>query len=213
MLSERLGQWNFWVMFIGFNLGFFPMHIAGLLGMPRRIFTYAPGLGWDTVNLVSTIGAYLFAVGILLFLINVVWSRSRGAVAGANPWNAPTLEWSMSSPPPPYNFAVIPTIRSRLPLWEAQLHPDVPVRSELNTGPALDQGRQTLETSALDAEPLAVLTMPEDSLWPLAVALTLTGLFCGLLVSSSALIIVTIVLLICCVTGWLWPGQPQGAPT
>jgi cytochrome c oxidase subunit I len=118
MLNEPLGWWNFWVMLLGFNLAFFPMHISGLLGMPRRYYTYEPGLGWDTYNMLSTIGAFLFATGILLFIINWLWSMRYGAEAGDNPWDANTLEWATSSPPPPYNFRVIPTVRSRDPLWD-----------------------------------------------------------------------------------------------
>jgi heme/copper-type cytochrome/quinol oxidase subunit 1 len=85
-------------MFVGFNLGFFPMHISGLMGMPRRVYTYPAGLGWDTLNLITTVGAFLFAVGIGIFLVNVFISRHRGKPAGANPWDAPTLEWSVPSP-------------------------------------------------------------------------------------------------------------------
>ena len=121
MMDERLGRWNFWTMFIGFNLGFFPMHISGLLGMPRRIYTYAEGMGWDWVNLITTLGSFLFGIGVLIFVWNVVKSLKRGAPAGDNPWDAPTLEWATSSPPPPYNFAVIPIVASRHPLWEDRL--------------------------------------------------------------------------------------------
>ncbi|MBV9758225.1 MAG: cbb3-type cytochrome c oxidase subunit I, partial [Alphaproteobacteria bacterium] len=121
MLSERLGKWNFWLMFIGFNLGFFPMHIVGLLGMPRRIYTYPAGFGWHALNLIITVGAFLLALGILLFLVNVVVSLRRGGIAGPNPWDAPSLEWATPSPPPPYNFAVIPSVASRHPLWEKRL--------------------------------------------------------------------------------------------
>ena len=108
-------------MFIGFNAGFFPMHIAGLLGMPRRIYTYPSRMGWDEVNLITTVGSFIFAVGVLIFLVNVVLSLKRGVRAGANPWDAPTLEWAVSSPPPAYNFATIPTIASRHPLWEGRI--------------------------------------------------------------------------------------------
>ena len=121
MLDERLGRWNFWVMFIGFNLGFFPMHISGLLGMPRRVYTYAPNMGWDTLNLITTVGSFLFAIGVLLLLINVAISWRRGEAAGPNPWDAATLEWLTPSPPPSYNFTVIPTVASRYPLWEDRL--------------------------------------------------------------------------------------------
>jgi heme/copper-type cytochrome/quinol oxidase subunit 1 len=118
LMSERIGRWNFWTMFLGFNIGFFPMHIVGLMGMPRRIYTYAPGLGWDTINLITTLGAFAFAIGVLLFLINVFLSARSGKPAGPNPWDAPTLEWSVPSPAPAYNFAVIPVVASRHPLWE-----------------------------------------------------------------------------------------------
>ena len=166
MLDERLGRWNFWTLFIGFNLGFFPMHITGLMGMPRRIYTYPAGVGWDTLNLITTVGSFLFAAGILLLIINIVVSLRRGRVAGPNPWDAPTLEWSVPSPPPPYNFAVIPIIASREPLWEDRLQ-EQEDRSSLNTGLVLDHGREALATTALDAEPDVILKMPEDTPLPL----------------------------------------------
>ncbi len=119
MLDERLGKWTFWTMFIGFNLAFFPMHILGLMGMARRIYTYPPELGFGGYNLLISIGAFIFATGVLMLLINVVRSLQSGDRASANPWDAPTLEWSVASPPPPYNFATIPVIASRHPLWEA----------------------------------------------------------------------------------------------
>jgi cytochrome c oxidase subunit I len=207
MLSERLGRWNFWTMFIGFNLGFFPMHIAGLLGMPRRIYTYPAGLGWDTVNLVTTLGAYVFAVGIVLFLVNVAWSLRRGPAAGPNPWDAPTLEWTTASPPPPYNFAVLPTVASRDPLWEDRLQ-EGPERSVIDRGPTLDEGRETLGVTPLDAEPSEVLTMPEDSLYPFLLALSLLATFYGLLTGTWALAIAGGALVAVTTIGWLWPASP-----
>ena len=104
LLSEKIGRWNFWLMFIGFNLGFFPMHISGLLGMPRRVYTYPENMGWDTLNLITTLGSYLFAIGFLLLIVNVIISLRRGPIAGPNPWDADSLEWATPSPPPPYNF-------------------------------------------------------------------------------------------------------------
>ena len=115
-LREGPGKWHFWLMLFGMNLTFFPMHFSGLLGMPRRIYTYGADLGLDTFNLISTIGALLTGVGLLVFMYNVWASRSQPA-AGKNPWNAATLEWAIASPPPVYNFAVLPTVSSRLPLW------------------------------------------------------------------------------------------------
>ena len=203
MLSERLGRWNFWVMFVGFNVGFFPMHIAGLLGMPRRIYTYPSGMGWDASNLISTLGAYLFAVGVLLFIVNFFWSLRNGETAGNNPWDAASLEWSVSSPPPQYNFAVIPTVRSRDPLWEDRL--GIPARSSLDTGPVLDVGRETTSTRPLDANDVRVLHMPEDSLWPLIVALALLVLFYGLLLRGWWIALAGAIVLFIAISGWLWP--------
>ena len=134
LLSERIGRWNFWLMFIGFNVGFFPMHILGLMGMPRRVYTYPEGLGWGTNNLIITIGAYVLAFGFLLFVWNVIVSLRSGRVAGPNPWDGDLLEWATPSPPPPFNFVVIPTIASRSPLWEDRLN-ESDLRSSLDRGP------------------------------------------------------------------------------
>jgi heme/copper-type cytochrome/quinol oxidase subunit 1 len=120
MLDEQLGRWNFWTMFLGFNLAFLPMHLTGLLGMPRRVYTYNDYPGWGALNLITTAGSFVFAVGVLIFFANVLKSMRTGGQATANPWDAPTLEWSVPSPPPPYNFAVVPTVASRHPLWEAR---------------------------------------------------------------------------------------------
>jgi len=206
MLSERLGKWNFWVMFLSFNLGFFPMHISGLLGMPRRIFTYPAGVGWDTVNLITSIGSYIFAIGVLLFVINFFWSLFNGPPAGDNPWDASSLEWATSSPPPPYNFEVIPTIGSRDPLWEERL--GMGRRSSLRRGPTLaGSGKETLQTSTLDGEPVAILRMPEDSIWPFIVSLALLAAFYGLVTSVWGLALAGGVLTLVGVHGWLWPSR------
>jgi len=125
MLSEGLGKLHFWLFLIGFHLTFDFMHIPGILGMPRRIYTYEPGRGWDFWNLLVTIGVVFQAAGVLVFAFNLVWSYFRGKVAGRDPWDAWTLEWSASSPPPVYNYAAIPTVRSRRPLWDLK-HPEDP---------------------------------------------------------------------------------------
>jgi cytochrome c oxidase subunit I len=125
MLSETLGRWNFWLLVIGFNLTFVTLHFAGILGMPRRIYTYPADRGWELVNLVATLGVPLQAAAVLLFLINVVISLRRGKPAGDDPWDAWTLEWTTTSPPPPYNFETPPEVRSRRPLWDLK-HPDDP---------------------------------------------------------------------------------------
>ena len=125
MLSERLAQWQFWLLFFGFILTFGPMHIAGMLGMPRRIYTYEPGRGWDLCNQITTLGAFLQAPSYAIFVWNIIWSYFYGPVAGDDPWDGWTLEWSATSPPPSYNFETIPIVHSRRPLWDRK-HPDDP---------------------------------------------------------------------------------------
>jgi cytochrome c oxidase subunit I len=125
MLSERLARWQFWFLYVGFILTFGPMHIAGMVGMPRRIFTYEPDRGWELWNQLATLGAVIQAVSYLIFAVNMVVSLRYGRVAGNDPWDAWTLEWSTTSPPPSYNFDEIPTVHSRRPLWDLK-HPDDP---------------------------------------------------------------------------------------
>jgi cytochrome c oxidase subunit 1 len=125
MLNEKLAKWHFWLFVIGFHLTFDFMHIPGLLGMPRRIYTYEPGRGWDVWNFIVGIGAAVQGIAILIFVWNLIWSSRRGARAGNDPWDAWTLEWSMSSPPPAYNFAKLPVVKSRRPLWDLK-HPEDP---------------------------------------------------------------------------------------
>jgi heme/copper-type cytochrome/quinol oxidase subunit 1 len=213
MMDERLGKTSFWLMFVGAIAGFFPMHIVGLLGMPRRIYTYPPHLGWDGWNLVETIGVYIFALGVVAFIVNVIWSLRRGEAAGPNPWDAPTLEWSTSSPPPPYNFAVIPTVRSRHPLWEDRLREEGEA-SSIDRGLALDRdGRRTVATTPLDSEPFGVFQMPSDSIWPLSVAVSLLILFFGLLGHRTwGLAIAGAVLLLFSAIGWMWPTTTTPNP-
>jgi cytochrome c oxidase subunit 1/cytochrome c oxidase subunit I+III len=175
MLDERLGQASFWLVFVGFNLAFFPMHVSGLLGMPRRVYTYPADMGWDAYNLLSSIGALVLVLGILAIVVNVAFGLVHGAPAGADPWGANTLEWSTGSPPPAYNFARIPVVRSADPGWDGLSGP-----SDL----VLPEGHQTPATLPLDADPAAALEMPSESLVPLAaavsIALVCVGLIAGL---------------------------------
>jgi cytochrome c oxidase subunit 1 len=122
LLSETLGKWHFWLTFVGMNLAFLPMHFSGLLGMPRRIYTYGPELGVTRLNEISTAGAFLIGISVLVFLVNLWWTRKRGEPAGNDPWQGATLEWAIPSPPPVYNFTVIPRVESRLPLWVTEHH-------------------------------------------------------------------------------------------
>ncbi len=125
MLSETFGKWHFWLLVIGFHLTFDPQHFAGLLGMPRRIYTYAPGRGWEGYNLVSSIGAAVQGLAILFFVVNIIVSLRNGRVAGNDPWDAWSLEWATTSPPAEYNFETLPEVRSTRPLWDLK-HPEDP---------------------------------------------------------------------------------------
>jgi cytochrome c oxidase subunit 1 len=125
MLNETLGKWHFWLLVIGFHLTFDPQHFAGLLGMPRRIYTYAAGRGWEGYNLASSIGAGVQGLAVLIFAVNVIISLRRGRVAGNDPWDAWSLEWATTSPPAEYNFETPPEVRSTRPLWDLK-HPEDP---------------------------------------------------------------------------------------
>jgi cytochrome c oxidase subunit I len=205
LLDEKLGRWNFWIMFIGFNAAFLPMHLSGLMGMPRRIYTYGPDMGWTTLNLITTLGSFVFAAGVLLLFVNIVRSWSRGHLASANPWDAPTLEWSVPSPPPPYNFAVIPTVASRHPLWEGRLPANA--RSVLDQGMLLDTGKETIGTSALDAQPDMILEMPEDSFAPVLLTLGIAGVFTGLIMKAWPVTAGCTAIIAAALLWWLWPRR------
>jgi cytochrome c oxidase subunit 1 len=175
LLHEGLGKWHFWLTFLALNVTFFPMHFSGLLGQPRRTFTYAEGLGLETYNLISTIGALIFIIAFVPLVANLVYAWRRGHPAGANPWDAATLEWTMSSPPPHYNFAVIPEVEARDPLW---------VRYERETSPGEEVGARPM----LQPEhPPAPVHMPSPSFWPLVMSVGLLiatiGFLTGLAVS------------------------------
>jgi cytochrome c oxidase subunit I+III len=205
LLSERLGKWNFWTMFIGFNVAFFPMHLTGFAGMPRRVYTYLPEYGWDMLNLISTVGAFLFAAGVLLYLLNAAISGRSGARASNNPWDAGTLEWSISSPPPQYNFRALPTVRSREPLWD-EPEGELPERVTLGA----DGHRETLGTSLLDAEPDQRAWLPGPSIWPLFAALAVGFTFIGTIVTLWS-VPIGIVLTFVALAGWHWPRKEMPA--
>jgi cytochrome c oxidase subunit I+III len=198
MLDERLGKWNFWLTIIGFNVAFFPMHISGLLGMPRRVYTYLPGLGWDIYNFISTIGAYILGVGLLVLLINVIQSLMREADAPDNPWGAGGLEWATTSPPLPYNFDALPVVASRYPLWDT---PEATQAYEL-PGP-LDR-RETLGSTALDAEPEMRVLLPSPTWVPFLLALAIAWLLLSTLVGLK-LVIVWAVVCMLLIGVWHWP--------
>jgi cytochrome c oxidase subunit I+III len=174
MYHEGLAVTSFFLTFAGTAVTFFPMHIVGLLGMTRRVYTYDEGLGWDSYNLVESIGGFVIAAGLLLILVNILWSARRGAPAGSDPFNGGTLEWTIPSPPPAYNFAVIPTVTSAYPNWDDRGKPGQMI---------LDESHQTPASTVNDAELSEVLEMPEESPWPILVALPVTIAFAFLLTS------------------------------
>ena len=207
-LHEGLGRWNFWTMFVFFNVAFFPMHVVGLLGMPRRVFTYAPGLGWEPYNLVSTVGAFGFAIGVSLFLINVVWSRFAGAPAGADPWEADTLEWTEPSPPREAQFPRLPVVRGRHPLWEQDTLAPVTEATARQLEP-LDEAPGTwrggLVVTTLEARPLAIVHLPGETLMPFVLSVGFTLLFAAALLDSLVLTLGGVVVSGAALVGWFWP--------
>jgi cytochrome c oxidase subunit I len=170
-LSEKLGNWHFWISFIGMNLTFFPMHFSGLLGMPRRYYQYDAGQGLELFNMLSTIGTGILMVGTLFGLINVIKCWKSGETASSNPWGAATLEWTIPSPPPDYNFAELPQVKSRYPLWNMK------EGAELvhETTAAEEKGRKIPTSQELG------IVMPNPSIWPLITSFGIVFMFCGLL--------------------------------
>lgn len=202
LMSERLGKCSFALIFIGTNLTFFPMHQLGLEGMPRRIYTYLGDMGWGDLNFAITLAAFVLAAGFLLTLINAVISRTRGAEAGDNPWQAETLEWAATSPPQNYNFRHLPVVHSRNPLWD---EPDL-ARRQYVKGLRADR-RELLVTTLLEARPQSVLIMPGPSIWPFLLALVVGFGFLGFMFQPW-LFVVGFALSFFAIVGWLWPRKP-----
>jgi cytochrome c oxidase subunit 1 len=201
LLSERLGRWNFWMLFAGFNITFFPMHIVGLQGMPRRVYTYPAAMGWTTANLISSAGAVLLVAGGVMLVLNVIRSLRAGEIAGDNPWGADTLEWATTSPPPVYNFLQIPIVEGRHALWDRS--PEAPVviglRSDI---------REVLVTDVMDADPAHRAAMPVPTIWPFLAALATTGLFVGSVFTPWAIVYGALPVFIT-LTGWFWPKKGE----
>jgi cytochrome c oxidase subunit I len=212
MYHERAGQLSFWLAFGGTALTFMPMHIVGLLGMPRRQYTYPSALGWESSNLLATLGSYLLGAGLLLVVANLAYSLFRGPRAGRDPFNGATLEWAAESPPKPYNFTVIPTISSPYPMWDEQDRKEDERRVERGEL-LLTKGHETPATTVVDGELDEVLDMPSDSPWPvllaaavgLAFVFLLTGHWTTALVFGGAAAAV--------LGAWHWrEGGAEGTP-
>jgi cytochrome c oxidase subunit 1 len=199
LLSERLGVIAFALIVGGFNLGFFPMHILGLWGMPRRVYTYPAAMGWGNLNMLASIGAGIAVLGGLVFVANALWSLWRGRTAGDDPWGGPTLEWATTSPPPPHNFDLTPAVDSITPLWEAE--------RTAYEGLALDK-RELLVTSVVEAEPLYRQNSVGPSLWPLVAALAVSVLFVGSIFTPWALVWGAVPVAIA-LTFWFWPTRER----
>jgi cytochrome c oxidase subunit 1/cytochrome c oxidase subunit I+III len=192
MYFERPGQISFWIIFIGTNLLFFPMHIVGLLGMPRRVYTYPGDMGWTSYNVVESIGGYLTALGIIVLFANLVWSYLRAPLAGPDPWHGPTLEWTIPSPPPEYNFATIPTVTSAYANWQD----DVPQSI------ALDVGHKQHVSSLVDGYTAEIVDMPHSSPWPIVLALCLSLMFALLVVQKYVYASIFLVLVGLTLVAW-----------
>jgi cytochrome c oxidase subunit 1 len=195
MPDRRLGIWTFALFLVGFHMTFFPLHVLGLRGMPRRVYTYPTGFGWHGLNVLATCGAGLLGTAVLLMVVNAIRSARAGARAPMNPWNAETLEWAVASPPPPYDFASIPIVGSRSPLWEGGLGRVTGMQ---------DDCPEVLVTHAVDAEPSHREELPKASIWPFVVAITITIGFIGS-VFSPIWIPIGALLSIPGAIGWYWP--------
>jgi len=201
MMSERLGKITFWMIFLGFQLAFFPMHIAGINGMPRRVYTYPAGMGLELPNLLASIGSMIVAAAVLLFVVNMVKSYRLGRKAAPNPWGASSLEWDTACPPAHYNFAHIPMVESRTPLWDAG--EKMPVVHGLRV-----EDREVLLTTVLSAEPDVREPSAQPSIWPFISALAVTVMFVCSIFSPWAVLVGAIPATIALIA-WFWPKSPE----
>jgi len=223
MLDEQLGLWSAVAMFGGFNLAFFPMHLSGLLGMPRRVYTYPAEMGLDTYNLLSSIGAFILAGGVLLSLFNFFRSLRSGRPAGDNPWDADTLEWSASSPPPNAQYPRLPVVRDRHPLWDKHWRPE---RLRPEETPARDREAQedveqmahwptrwrgALVVSVTEGRPLAVVHMPRRSFAPFIMSVGFLVLFAALIVDHTTVMAVGAGIIAVALVMWFWPQDTETA--
>jgi cytochrome c oxidase subunit 1 len=201
MIGERLGKLSFWLLFIGFNTTFFPMHILGLNGMTRRIYTYPANLGWASGNMIATVGAMIIALGGVVFIVNAIASLRSSVSAAPNPWNAPSLEWSVESPPPDWGFTYQPVVSSRSPLWAD------PALRTVVTGMRNDR-REIMVTGVAEAEPQFRTVLPAASLWPFLAALGISIGFTGSIFAFSWYYVGAFLGALGMI-GWFWPRPPK----
>jgi cytochrome c oxidase subunit I+III len=205
MMSEHLGRWSFWLMFIGFNVAFFPMHLLGLEGMPRRVYTYPAEMGWGDLNLLATVGAVTLATGILLTLVNALRSVRHGELAGPDPWGGGTLEWLTESPPRMCNFPALPVVHGRDPLWQG-----VPEGAPHHVSGLAADARELLTVTVADAKPDSRMTFPESSPWPFLAAVATTIFFIGSIFTPWAVVWGSIPVAITLIA-WFWPKPKEAA--
>lgn len=202
MMSDRLGRWSFWLIFVGFNLTFFPMHLLGLQGMPRRVYTYPPEMGWGGMNLFVSASSAILVMGFVVFAIDAVWSAWRGPAAGDNPWDAASLEWATTSPPPTYNFARVPVVIDANPLWRER--ESIPVACGLRV-----DRRELIVSSVTAAVPEARESSAGNSIWPLLAALATSALLLGSIFTPWAVVWGALPVAFTLI-GWFWPkGDPE----
>jgi heme/copper-type cytochrome/quinol oxidase subunit 1 len=201
MYHERWGQASFWLTFVGMNLTFFPMHIVGLEGMPRRQYTYPPDLGWTGLNLLETIGAYVLAAGLVIVALNLAISYFRGERVGNDPWEGDTLEWSTTSPPPAYNYAVIPRVTSAYAMWDRDDR-EADIRDLVRGERVLERGHETPASTVVDADWDEILEMPASSPWPPALALSLAVTFVFLLLRQWIPAAIFVVVALAVLAAW-----------
>jgi cytochrome c oxidase subunit I+III len=200
LMSERLGKVVFGLIFAGTHLTFFPMHFLGLMGMPRRVYSYQPEMQWSVLNLFVSASAFILALGFLLFFVDVFRSARWGRLSGPNPWDAATLEWAVASPPPSYNFVHIPVVGSAQPLWDD----DFPVVGGLRY-----DRRELIVSSVVDARPQSRESSVGPSIWPFFAAIATSVMLIWSIFSPWAVVWGSIPIIVCLV-GWFWPkGTPE----
>ncbi|MGY2002470.1 cytochrome c oxidase subunit I [Blastococcus sp. SYSU DS1024] len=211
LLDERIGKTAFWLTFVGFNVTFFPLHITGLQGMPRRLYTYAESTGWELTQAIATAGTVVLTLGLLMTLGNVVLSARYGERAGDDPWGGETLDWYATSPPPAYNFRGIPEIASRSPLWDTR-----PFKPKYDPATWQDElreprapVRQVVLTSILDAAPEELVTLPQKSWWPLLMASALTVALIGTMIDVYPVALTGVLAAVVTGVAWVWNRQDQ----
>ena len=211
MMSEAIGRWVFWLMFIGFNVTFFMMHLTGLRGMPRRIASYPEGLGWDRLNMLSSIGSYILAAGVVLFVFDFFWHQRNGLRARRNPWGAGTLEWLYPPIPPGFNFHAIPEVRSREPLWDQPELLDRPAREVAGAlRPTIDHRRETMGNDPMTGAPMQIVRLPHPTWVPLISAFGLALGFGATLASAYWLVAVGFAIALMGITAWVWEPSDSG---